>query len=259
MSGYASGKYYRQFFTTPRAESASRWQATMGLTIFLLPASVACVLTVLNALALYYGTVNAVPFLVILKVFSIWCFVSIPLSVVGTLLGRNAARKNSFPCRVNSIPRQVPNPPWHGNPVYLVPLSGILPFGSIFIELYFIFTSYWNYKFYYVYGFMLLVFAILAVVTMCVAIVAVYSLLQAENYHWQWTAFGCGASSGFYVFLYSLYYFYAKTRMTGLLQTCFYFGYMGLQSAALGALGGVFGFGAASWFVRTIFQNVKVD
>ncbi len=43
----------------------------------------------------------------------------------------------------------------------LVPLSGILPFGSIFIEMYFMFSSFWNYKFYYVYGFLLLVFVIL--------------------------------------------------------------------------------------------------
>ena len=33
---------------------------------------------------------------------------------------------------------------------------GVLPFGSIFIEMYFVFTSFWNYKFYYVYGFMFL-------------------------------------------------------------------------------------------------------
>jgi transmembrane 9 superfamily protein 3 len=29
-------------------------------------------------------------------------------------------------------------------------VAGVLPFGSIFIETYFVFTSFWNYKFYYV-------------------------------------------------------------------------------------------------------------
>ena len=160
---------------------------------------------------------------------------------------------------MNSIPRQIPDPAWYGNPVFLVPLSGILPFGSIFIELYFIFTSYWNYKFYYVYGFMLLVFIILAIVTMCSTIVSVYFLLNAENYHWQWTALFSGGFSGFYVFLYALYYFYFKTNMTGLLQTCFYFGYMALQSMAMSLLCGTFGFIAANWFVNIIFRNVKID
>ena len=48
---------------------------------------------------------------------------------------------------------------------------------------------------YYVYGFMLLVSIILIIVTTCVTIVGTYFLLNAENYHWQWTAFLSGAST----------------------------------------------------------------
>jgi len=48
---------------------------------------------------------------------------------------------------------------------------------------------------YYVYGFMLLVFLILAVVTSCVTVVGTYFLLNAENYHWQWTSFASAAST----------------------------------------------------------------
>jgi len=66
------------------------------------------------------------------------------------------------------------------NPVTLAFAGGVLPFGSIFIEMYFIFTSLWHYKFYYVYGFMLLVFLILIIVTMCVTVVSTYVLLNAE-------------------------------------------------------------------------------
>lgn len=90
--------------------------------------------------------------------------------------------------------------------------------------MYFVFTSFWNYKVYYIYGFLLLVVVILLVVTVCVTIVGTYFLLNAENYHWQWTAFGMSASTSFYVFLYSVHYFLFKTKMTGLFQTCFYFG-----------------------------------
>lgn len=49
---------------------------------------------------------------------------------------------------------------------------------------YFIFTSFWAYKIYYVYGFMLLVFVILMIVTVCVTIVCTYFLLNAEDYRW---------------------------------------------------------------------------
>lgn len=66
-----------------------------------------------------------------------------------------------------------------------VTLGGILPFGSIFIEMYFMFTAFWHYKYYYVYGFALLVYIILNIVTICVTIVSTYFLLNSEDYRWQ--------------------------------------------------------------------------
>lgn len=42
---------------------------------------------------------------------------------------------------------------------------------------------------------MLLVYLILLVVTVCVAMVGTYFLLNAENYHWQWTSFFSAAST----------------------------------------------------------------
>ena len=111
-------------------------------------------------------------------------------------------------------------------PAVVIPVTGILPFGSIFIEMYFVFTSFWNYKFYYVYGFMLLVYIILVIVSICVTIVAIYFTLNAENPHWQWISFFASGSTAGYVFIYSVYYFFMKTNMTGFLQTGFYFGYM---------------------------------
>ncbi len=49
---------------------------------------------------------------------------------------------------------------------------------------YFIFTSFWQYKIYYVFGFMLLVYIIMIVVTICVTIVCTYFLLNSEDYRW---------------------------------------------------------------------------
>jgi hypothetical protein len=57
---------------------------------------------------------------------------------------------------VNAVPRPIPEKKWFMEPLTIILLGGILPFGSIFIEMYFIFTSFWAYKIYYVYGFMLL-------------------------------------------------------------------------------------------------------
>ncbi|CAN0091255.1 unnamed protein product [Phaeothamnion confervicola] len=210
-------------------------------------------------IALYHDTINTIPFGVIVKMFAIWLFVSLPLAVAGTLFGRHWGGKNSFPCRVNSIPRPIPAGPWYTHPLVVVPLTGILPFGSIFIEMYFIFTSFWNYKFYYVYGFMLLVYLILAVVVVCTTIVAVYFVLNAENHRWQWLAFAAAGSTAGYVFVYSVYYFFFRTQMFGFLQFAFYFGYMTLFCIMLFVLCGTLGVIGATVFVKAIYRNIKVD
>jgi transmembrane 9 superfamily protein 3 len=95
-----------------------------------------------------------------------------------------------------------------------------------------------SWQVYYVYGFMLLVFVILLIVTICVTIVGTYFLLNAENYHWQWTSFFSAASTALYVYLYSIYYYHVKTKMSGFFQTSFYFGYTMMFCLGLGILCG---------------------
>lgn len=68
----------------------------------------------------------------------------------------------------------------YSRPSFIILLAGILPFGSIFIEMFYILTSLWTYMFYHVYGLMLLVFVILIVVLLCTSIVAVYFVLNTE-------------------------------------------------------------------------------
>lgn len=278
VAGYTSGQFFKLYYPTTAAARQQRgsgsdskttlWQLVMGLTVLLLPSVTVAILFVLNTVSLLYGTINTIPFLVIFKLFLIWIFISVPLCVVGTLIGRHTTGSSGaggtladhFPCRVNAIPRPIPEDvPWYGKPSGLVPLAGLLSFGSIFIELYYVLTSLWNYKFYHVYGFLLGVYSILIIVVGMTSIIVVYFCLNAENYLWQWTAFLSGASTAMYVFLYGIYYFVFKTQMHGLLQTVFYFGYMLLIAVNMGLLCGTIGHAAASRFVRAIFQNVKVD
>jgi transmembrane 9 superfamily protein 3 len=112
---------------------------------------------------------------------------------------------------------------------------------------------------YFVYGFFLLIFLILLIVTSCVAIVATYFLLNSENYHWQWTSFNAAASTAIYVFAYSVHYFHTKTHMDGFFQTMFYFGYTAMFCVALGIMCGAVGYTSAAMFVRRIYRNIKCD
>ena len=60
---------------------------------------------------------------------------------------------------------------------------------------------------------MFLVFVILTIVTICVTIVVTYFLLNNEDYRWPWTSFAASSSTAGYVLLYSVYYFFMKTKV----------------------------------------------
>lgn len=259
VGGYTSGSFYRQYFPTARSELSSQWQKTMMTTILLFPVIVVSVTSALNCVAIYYSTISVIPLSVALKMLAIWAFVSLPLNIVGTIFGRHWMSKYEPPCRVNSIPRPIPVVPWYYSPYFICLIAGVLPFGSIFIEMYFIFTAFWSYKFYYVYGFLLLVMLILSMVVICTSIVAVYFILNVENYHWQWlTLFASGSTAG-YVFIYAIFYFYYKTQMTGLLQVAYYFGYTTLLCISLFMMCGAIGLWGVSIFVHKIYASIKID
>ena len=56
------------------------------------------------------------------------------------------SHSHSHPRRVKRIPSPIPDKAWYLRPWAIAAVGGLLPFGSIFIEMYFIFTSFWNYK-----------------------------------------------------------------------------------------------------------------
>jgi len=252
VNGYFGGSLYARM-------GGKVWIRQMLMSAFLLPFLVCGTAFIVNFIAIYYHASRAIPFGTMVAVTCICLFVILPLTLVGSVLGRNLAGSPDYPCRVNAVPRPIPEKKWFMEPWVIVALGGILPFGSIFIEMYFIFTSFWAYKIYYVYGFMLLVFLILLTVTVCVTIVCTYFLLNAEDYRWQWTAFLSAGSTAGYVYFYSFYYFFFKTKMYGFFQTTFYFGYMAVFSISLGLLCGTIGYLGTSVFVRKIYGTVKID
>ncbi|KAL1542818.1 Transmembrane 9 superfamily member 1 [Salvia divinorum] len=252
IAGYVSGGTYSR-------HGGKSWIKSMILTASLFPFLCFGIGLILNTVAIFYGSLAAIPFGTMVVVFVMWAFISFPLALLGTVVGRNWSGAPDNPCRVKTIPRPIPEKKWYLTPSIISLMGGLLPFGSIFIEMYFVFTSFWNYKVYYVYGFMLLVFVILIIVTICVTIVGTYFLLNAENYHWQWTSFFSAASTALYVFAYSIYYYYVKTKMSGFFQTSFYFGYTLMFCLGLGILCGAVGYLGSNLFVRRIYRNIKCD
>mmetsp|Transcript_22583 Transcript_22583/g.40038 ORF Transcript_22583/g.40038 Transcript_22583/m.40038 type:complete len:613 (-) Transcript_22583:36-1874(-) len=256
VGGYASGSLYQQYYYPKRGP---HWIKCMVMTTLMLPCTCFGVTVFLNILSSWHGTINVAPTSTLVWIVLVWFLVAVPLSVGGTILGRNWGGQANFPCRVNSLPRQIPEHRWTTHPVTIIALTGFLPFASLLVELYFVLTSFYNWKFYYVYGFLLIVIVILILMSVCVTIVATYVLLNSEDYRWPWVSFAGSASTAGYVFLYSIYYFIFKTEMSGFLQTAYYFSYMGVFCLALGLLCGAIGVAGARIFVRMIFSNLHVD
>lgn len=100
-------------------------------------------------------SVSQFPWQTVLWLLGLLLGVGLPLHVLGTLLGRAFFGNPHNPCRTSAIPSAIPASPFYSRHGVLCVVSGILPFGCVFIEVFFVFASIWSYKYYYMYGFLL--------------------------------------------------------------------------------------------------------
>lgn len=109
-------------------------------------------------------------------------------------------------------------------------LVGALPFGAIFVELFFIINSLWSDKVYYMFGWLFICYGLMIITCAAVTVMFIYYLLCAENYQWQWRAFcSAGASAGFVLANFLLYWI-IKIRFSGLTSVVLFIGYSSLIS-----------------------------
>jgi len=249
--GYRAARLHRAF-------RGSGWKEP-GLTMaFGFTGLCFTVFVVANLMLHALKSSGAVPLGTMFAVVFFWFGVSAPLALCGAYLGFQKEPPMEFPLETDAIPREVPDQPWFLGIAPTVVLGGILPFGACFVELFFILSSMWMDQYYYVFGFTLLVFAILLVTCAEITVVLVYFQLCAEDYHWWWRSFLCAGSISVYVFLYSTLYF-SKLEANLAVTYVIYFGYMFLLSAALFLLCGSVGYGSAFWFIKQIYGSIKVD
>merc|ERR1719379_3028366 len=193
-----------------------------------------------------------------IAVVTLWFGISVPLVFLGAFLAFKK-RPIDLPTAVSRNPRQIPEQPWWTHIGMGSMVGGFLPFAACFTELFFIMTSLWQHQFYYLFGFLVLVLLILACTCAEISIAFTYQALVAENYHWWWRAFLSSGSSGVYVFIYCVYYFFTKMDVDKIVPTLFYFGYMSLFSSVFPLMTGAMGFLAAFAFVKIIYSSIKID
>ena len=222
IGGYSSSRVYKSF-------NGTKWKQLFVLTPAAVPSIVFAVFFLLNLFVWARQSSGAVPFTTMLVIVGIWFIISVPLSIAGSWLGFKQPQSPP-PVRTNQIPRQIPPLSGYLRTVPSMLLVGVLPFGAIFVELYFIMNSLWSSRIYYMFGFLFLSFGLLVVTSAAVTILMCYFVLCAENYHWQWRAFSSSGASAIYVFLYSLLYWARMLSFSSFTGGLLYLGYSLLLS-----------------------------
>ena len=250
-AGYFSSNTYKSL-------KGTEWKVATITTATLYPSFIAITFFILNFFIWGQASSGAIPFGTMIALLLMWFGISVPLVFVGAFFGFKAKLKDP-PTRTNEIPRQIPEQAWYMGGVFNVLMGGILPFGAIFIELFFIMTSVWLQRFYYVFGFLALVLAILLITCAEISIVLCYFQLCNEDYHWWWRSFLTAGSSGLYLFCYSIMYFFTQLDIVGFVPTLLYFVYMAMFAMLFFLITGTIGFYSCHWFVWTIYSAIKVD
>ena len=175
-AGYVSARFCK-FVKEP-----NHFKATL-MTALLFPGVCFLVFFLVNLVAWFKQSSTAVPFGTLIVLMLLWFGISLPLIFFGAYLG---FRKDAFsvPCSVSAIPRQIPPQMWYMSPWVSAMAGGLLPFGAVFVEMFFILSSIWQHRFYYVFGFLAVVFLILIVTCVEIAIVLCYLQLCAEDYRY---------------------------------------------------------------------------
>ena len=191
----------------------------------------------------------------------LWFGVSLPLIFFGAFLGFKQETL-TFPCQTNPIPRQIPPQVWYLSLPVSIIVGGLLPFGAVFVEMFFILSSIWQHRFYYMFGFLFLVFIILLVTCAEISIVLCYLHLCAEDYRWWWRSFFTAGSTSIYMVLYAGYHYFARAHPAAhfdLVSSSLFFGYILIIGYAVGVLTGFVGFFSCFVFVRKIYGSIKID
>eukprot|EP00262_Sarcandra_glabra_P019757 TRINITY_DN7597_c0_g2_i1.p1 TRINITY_DN7597_c0_g2~~TRINITY_DN7597_c0_g2_i1.p1 ORF type:complete len:664 (-),score=73.92 TRINITY_DN7597_c0_g2_i1:262-2253(-) len=254
--GIIAGYFGVRLWITIKGTSEG-WRSVSWSVACFFPGIVFVILTVLNFILWSSKSTGAIPISLYFKLIALWFCISVPLTLVGGFLGTRT-EQIQFPVRTNQIPREIPSrkyPSW-----LLVLGSGTLPFGTLFIELFFILSSIWHGRFYYVFGFLFVVLLLLVIVCAEVSVVLTYMHLCVEDWKWWWKAFFASGSVALYVFLYSINYLVFDLKsLSGPVSATLYMGYSLIMAFAIMLSTGTIGFLMSFYFVHYLFSSVKID
>lgn len=238
---------------------SQKWVWNILLSVLVIPGPLLLVFSFLNSVAIWNDSSAALPFGTILIVLALFILVALPLTIVGGIAGRNTTGDFNAPCRTNKIAREVPAVPSYRSPYLLILAAGCLPFSAVYIELHHIFAAIWGHSIYKLFGILFLSCVMLVFVTAFTTISLTYIQLSTEDHRWWWRSYISGGVTGFFVMLYSVWYYNSATAFTGFFQAAFFFGYTGMMAYCFFVMLGFIGFQSSLMFVRKIYRTIKVE
>ncbi|CAH8368372.1 unnamed protein product [Eruca vesicaria subsp. sativa] len=255
--GIAAGYVAVRLWRTIGCGEHRGWMSVAWKAACFFPGIAFLILTTLNFLLWGSHSTGAIPFSLFVILILLWFCISVPLTLIGGYFGAKAPHIE-FPVRTNQIPREIPAQKY---PSWLLVLgAGTLPFGTLFIELFFIMSSIWMGRVYYVFGFLFVVMILLVVVCAEVSLVLTYMHLCVEDYKWWWKSFFASGSVAIYIFIYSINYLVFDLKsLSGPVSATLYLGYSLFMVLAIMLATGTVGFLSSFWFVHYLFSSVKLD
>ncbi|KAL6549610.1 Transmembrane 9 superfamily member 11 [Orobanche hederae] len=252
-AGYVAVRMWRTIFCGDN----KGWVSVSWKVACFFPGISFIILTTLNFLLWGSHSTGAIPFSLFVVLIMLWFCISVPLTLVGGYFGAKAPHFE-YPVRTNQIPREIPPQKYPSS--LLVLGAGTLPFGTLFIELFFIMSSIWMGRVYYVFGFLFVVMILLVVVCAEVSLVLTYMHLCVEDWRWWWKSFFASGSVSIYIFLYSInYLIFDLKSLSGPVSATLYLGYSLFMVLAIMLATGTVGFLSSFWFVHYLFSSVKLD
>eukprot|EP01053_Blabericola_migrator_P002002 Blabericola_migrator_1__2001@NODE_1547_length_4305_cov_162_802029_g1014_i0_p3_GENE_NODE_1547_length_4305_cov_162_802029_g1014_i0NODE_1547_length_4305_cov_162_802029_g1014_i0_p3_ORF_typecomplete_len238_score35_58EMP70/PF02990_16/1_3e42_NODE_1547_length_4305_cov_162_802029_g1014_i025443257 len=235
------------------------WKSTTVWQLVAFPLLALGVYIQLNTAYAAFGSTLAVSLGKIMSAILVFLIFHTPLQYAGAVFGRQKALEYRLPVKPNLLERPIPNSSWLTK-ASMAMLSGALPFGSLALEAYFIYESFWTHRNYFFYGFFLAVIILYGSCMAASGVTALYILLNKEDHRWQWFTFACGASTGLYLLAYSVFYYHSVLSSTaGFFHGFTYWIYTTLACVGLATASGAVSTLASQIFMARIYMNGKSD
>ena len=241
-----------------RVMGGKDWLKMSLLTSVLFPGILFFVYLIVNILLFFEKPSIGLNLYDLGSLFFLWVFCTLPLILIGTFLGMKTKLKK-LPCKVNLIPRNIPEKPWYLHYRYLACVTGLLGFLTILFEFNYIMQALWKHELYFVVPFLWMSYFLFVTVSGEISVIVVFWNLYYGDYNWWWKSFLVGSSPVIYFVIYSIYYFFFRMTITRFSAIVIYFGIMGLISTMALFVCGSISVLICLGFVIKIYSDIKID